>query len=314
MSTARRIVIVGNCQARPLSEMLAHAAPGLDLAEPIIIHLAKAEDEPAHLAQLDEADAILTQLVADDYPAAHLRTGRLKASHGDRVTVWPNVFFRGQNPDLVYVTGARGRLLSPMGHYHSRAVYEAWRDGLPVSDLREEDYVSRSRDLDAFHDVVAQSFAELETRERETDVGIADEIRRRWQTEPLFHTFNHPRATLLAELARRIAARLELPLGDPAVLTAAPDRLATVQPPMERALGEALGLRFDLSTETLGVEITIEGDQVVTGPSVRHGFDDFARLSYACYDVQGGSSGPSGSSGSGGPGGRLDDVRFTPAH
>ena len=244
MGVPTRIAIVGNCQARPLAEMLARAVKGLDLPEPIIIHLARPEEAAAHHALLDSADHVLTQLVADNYPVEHLRTELLRARFGERLTVWPNVFFRGQNPDLVYVTHASGRLVSPMGHYHSRAVYTAWREGVPLDALREEDYASRSREPAEFLSAVERSFEDLRTRERETDVGIADEIARRWRSEPLFHTFNHPSATLLAELSRRVAARLGLSLAGEASLESAPDRLGTVRPPMESALARTLGLEF----------------------------------------------------------------------
>lgn len=293
-----RIAIVGNCQSWLLQELLGRLAPRLAFSEPIIIHLARAEEAERQLAALAAADRVLTQLVLDTYPVEHLRTAFLKDRFGERAVVWPNVFFRGQNPDLVYISHERGRLCGPLTQYHSRALFDAWREGVDLGDIRPESFMRRSRDVEDYRAAIDRSFDDLEERERRTDVGVADLVRERWRHEPLFHTFNHPTNALIGELALRIARRLNLATRSPRRMAKVPERLGTIRPPMEAPLAEALGLAFAVSPRARGVEVRTDGDEVVTGAGRDYDFAEFARASYACYDAQRALT---------------DAVRFTPA-
>jgi|GEM_PF-2283370 len=67
-----RIQVIANCQARPISMLLPHIAQDTETLEPIILHLAKAEEQEAHLAQIDTADVIFAPLTVDQFQPAHL--------------------------------------------------------------------------------------------------------------------------------------------------------------------------------------------------------------------------------------------------
>ncbi len=43
-----KIQVIANCQARPISTLVPRMAPGVETLEPIVVHLAKAEEE-SHL-------------------------------------------------------------------------------------------------------------------------------------------------------------------------------------------------------------------------------------------------------------------------
>lgn len=69
----RKLLVIGNCQARPLSKML-ESTGYFDCLEPIILHLAKSSQYKEHLAQIEAADIVLAQNTADNFAVTHLRS------------------------------------------------------------------------------------------------------------------------------------------------------------------------------------------------------------------------------------------------
>ena len=89
-----RVAIVGNCQARPLAEILT-AIFDVEVSTSVIVHLVRPQDEPLHRPGLQSADVILAQRVAENYPTPFVRTEALHAEHGAKVQVWQNLYFAG---------------------------------------------------------------------------------------------------------------------------------------------------------------------------------------------------------------------------
>lgn len=209
-----RIGVIGNCQARPLGTTLAESIAGIQIDGTVVVHLARDEDADRDLAALESADLVLAQRVADDYPTRFVRTEELRGVFGDRLLVWPNLYYRGYNPELIYLRDADHRpLQGPLGDYHLSVVHEAWK-----SDLSIEEAVRRLRSVDhnaeRFADVPEQSLVELVQREQDCDVRMSDWLAEHRWTRRLFFTFNHPSRVALDELVRRIAQTAGLP--DPA--------------------------------------------------------------------------------------------------
>lgn len=174
--------------------------PDADLQEPIILHLSKANEAEAHAAQLEKADLIFAQLTVDTFQPNHLATARLRQTYGDKVIVWPNIFYSGQQPYLRYFTHETGgRMIGPLDAMHDIRLHQSWMDTGQVQQTAMFD-----RDTEYESKVRAKSFASLQEREKECDAVISDLIRDHEQGERLFFTFNHPSRFILHRMAMRL--------------------------------------------------------------------------------------------------------------
>lgn len=264
-----KVLVLGNCQARPLAMLLERFA-GFELLDPVILHLAKETDQAANEAAIAEADLILAQRTDDAFPVAHLRSSHLQQTYGDRCLVWPNLFFSGQHPYLRYVTHRTlGRLPSPLAEYHDIRLLRDWfatRRGLAFgAQIAEPGYAET---------FAAQSLASLRQREADCDVSISDLVAEHHARQPLFFSFNHPRLWLLARLAERILDHAGAPrkidtegINEP---------LGRIQPPGREAIG---------TRSMQGVEVTLEADDKITMGKIRpYDADGLRQAFYACYD------------------------------
>lgn len=203
----RKLLVIGNCQARPLNNILLAAAPDLEKTPTIILHLAQGDSPDLHRRALDEADLILAQVTANHFAVPYLASNALRKTHGDKVLVWPNLFFSGQQPYLRYVTHkTAGRLPGPIESLHDLRILRDWlrtRGADPLPQLDAPDYVET---------VTRASLAEIETREMGCDLRISDVIRAEYRERRLFFTFNHPSNWLLGRLAERILDRIGRPV------------------------------------------------------------------------------------------------------
>lgn len=192
-----KLLVIGNCQARPLSDILT-ACSALTPLPPIILHLANESDADEDRARMDEADIVLTQLTAPSFDPVHLRTEVIKDTYPDKTRVWPNIFYAGQQPWLRYVTHPdRGRVVSALDVYHDLRLLEAW-----YLDRTGQNPLPPMPDLEAIHQ---RSLAALADRELSCDVRVCDLIDTHRHDRRLFFTFNHPTRWLLEAVAMRLA-------------------------------------------------------------------------------------------------------------
>src|SRR5262249_53693050 len=153
-------------------------------------HLAREADTVRLEQAAAKSDFIFAQLVQPAYPVQLVRSSALKERYGERVLLWPNIFFKGQTPDLCYVTATSGaRVLGPLGEYHSRPIINAWREGLTV-EMASLRLTGGQVELMALDDLVAISLQELRQRELQCAVGITDIIEEHWRSRRCFFTFN----------------------------------------------------------------------------------------------------------------------------
>ena len=130
--------------------LLPHIAPDTETLEPIILHLAKAEEQDPHLAQIETADVIFAQFAVDEFQPAHLSSSSLKQRYRDKVVIWPNIFYMGQQPYLRYFTKPGvGRLMGPMEALHDIRLYHSWKTTGQVKpeapDINDPDFVTAIR-------------------------------------------------------------------------------------------------------------------------------------------------------------------------
>ena len=199
-----RIQVIANCQARPITGLMTRLRPDCKTLEPIILHVAKPEEREAHLAQIATADVIFAQLTQDEFRPAHLSTPALREQFGKKIVVWPNIFFMGQQPYLRYFTHNKlGRMMGPLEALHDLRLYQSWKSTGRVDpsalEKSDPDFVAFARNT---------SLKELQRKEAKCDVVISDFFMSQVEKEPLFYTFNHPKLTVLGEMARRILAHI----------------------------------------------------------------------------------------------------------
>lgn len=200
-----KIVVAGNCQARPLAHLLSKLNPNITIIATPIVHLLKPEDEGEFRPALDSADIIITQLIADSYPCEFIRTNQLKAQYGDKVKTILNLYFTGYNPDLRYLRHPEvGTLRGPLGDYHNHTIMTSWMLGInqtqAVNWLNDPFFNSQE-----YASAAKNSLLELKSREEHVDIPIVDFIEAGYQNQRFFFTFNHPSASLLAFYAKRIS-------------------------------------------------------------------------------------------------------------
>jgi hypothetical protein len=280
-----RCAVVANCQARPVAELLQKRSLGLEIGGIIITHLASTGTEAADLALLRSADLIFAQFVTDQYHAAHLATSRLRQAFGERLVSWPNIYFRGQCPDLSYASVAElPRLQGPLRDYHLRSVHACWRNGtsqqMCLSMLQQPDPGYPG----VLADIADQSLAELKMREASLNVGIADIIEAHWRHRRLFFTFNHPALYLLAELASRLLKIVGIAPSDLSC-EGAPEPLSLIVPPVLRREAESFARSF--ANDTIkGAAVQVEHGKLVIGKTCTYDLAALIEQFYIAYDCQ----------------------------
>jgi hypothetical protein len=195
-----RIQVVANCQARPVTEILRELVPHLELQDSLIVHLSKDADRQTQLEQIGQADVIFAQLTTDGFRPEHLSTRALQTRFGNKVIVWPNIFYLGQQPYLRYFTHPQeGRLIGPLEALHDLRLFSSWQRTGQVSPdvLNEHDqgFIAALRN---------ESRLALQEKETSCDVIISDFIANHENHKPIFFTFNHPTRFILTEMSRRL--------------------------------------------------------------------------------------------------------------
>jgi hypothetical protein len=280
-----RIAVVGNCQARPIADLMQQMCPGATAETVIVVHLSTVGAQEAEYRALRQADVIVAQYVSDQYHNAHLATSQLLREFEGKVVTWPNVFFRGQCPDLSYASSSLvPRVLGPLREYHLRTIYQSW-----ISGRSSAECLSLLRSPDASYEeewlaIARHSLVELQARERSLDVQIADVIDAQWRDSRLFFTFNHPTLLLLA----RVAERLLTKVGAPATLNSHnghAEPLSLVAPPIIPQRSRFTNWAWASET-SVGATISIDKRKVEMGSKCSYTLPDLVAKFYCAYDAQ----------------------------
>lgn len=289
MNRKPRIAVVGNCQARPLAQTVSAMFEGrAEITTVAVVHLLKDSDASAHTDALDSADWILSQAVADTYPCRFVQTNALRQRHGAKVLTWPNLFFGGYNPELMYVRDkARRPLPGPLGDYHSATVLAAWRAGLGIDKALALNS-DNGYNLGLYSGAAERALHELGRREAMTDIRVADWIRERVWTQRLFFTFNHPAQALIAEAARQLCARAGLAAAPTPPKAGAAEPLGQYRLPMNPWVRAIQGATLQDPEECAGVEVLeVAPGRVVTGARRQWPLEEAVAAFYRIYDACG---------------------------
>lgn len=225
-----KLVVIGNCQARPLADYIEKLVPTITVTATPIVHLLQDSDEAEYRDAFKEADVIVTQMISDKYPCKFIRTSELKRSYGDKTHTIVNLYFSGFTPDLMYirhpeVTTLRG----PLGEYHNKTILDGWLLGISqeqvVGWLSDPFYNKQEYGKED-----AASLTELKARDALVDIKIADFIESTLSKCRTFFTFNHPAAALLIEYSKRICRHIAATEGNDANIDSSTEPLNQLIP------------------------------------------------------------------------------------
>jgi hypothetical protein len=209
-----RVIIVGNCQARPLEIMLGTNEAFCDRFEFVsfpAVHEMPAAMVPGLHRELASASVAVLQRIHEGYrDGVGLGTETL-ASIADKATVvrWPSLYWAGYFPELFYMRDGSGQLVvdGPFD-LHDRTILGAYREGLDIKGtchlLADP---NRPSEAEGF---AANATAELGLRGAGCDVQVTAFIESSFREELLFFTMNHPSNLVLGHVAQQIAELIGL--------------------------------------------------------------------------------------------------------
>ena len=210
------MVVIGNCQSRPLAVLFSKLNPNIEITAIAVVHLLKTHQFDEYRIAFEEADIIVAQSVADNYPCEFVRTSFLDSNYSKKLVKILNLYYTGYTPDWAYIrTKDKKPLKGPMGDYHNQTIFEGWRTGLTINET-----VQRMEDLahnQIYANAATDSLQELKKREKNIDVVITDFMSEQVANNRLFFTINHPSHKLLEEYAKRILDYCNIPIKNPSI-------------------------------------------------------------------------------------------------
>ena len=262
-----KIAVVANCQARPIAFLFENALDGVEVVTVAIVHLLKDEQACEYESYFKNADFIVTQKIADNYPCQFIRTSELRKQYSQKIIEIPNLFYSGYNPELRYYRiPGKGTLNGPLGDYHNELLFEAWSQGRSVADTKD---IASDEGIwvEKYSHIPEQSLLELSKREFELDVEITDFLSLNISKERLFYTFNHPSLKVLAELVKRIAVLISRRLKASFNIKAVDEPLNQFYIPINPHAASIIG--FDLNKNTVsncrGLKKNEQGKYTIRG-------------------------------------------------
>ena len=278
-----KIALIGNCQAKPLAVLLKKLNPKIKITKVAIVHLLSSEQEHLYEKSFAEADLIIAQQVADNYPCEFVRDNQLKEKYGDKIFSIINLYYTGYTPDLMYIRMSDRRTLrGPLGDYHNKTIFNAWKNGCTLTECCKQ-YLSVEFNKDMYNGLSDASLAELKKREDLSSISIVDFLKENLHHSRMFYTFNHPSNILLEKMSREIISKMEIS-GDNKYGNL-PEFLDQFIPPVNCFSMSELGIKFKNVPEFKGVQFSYgENDRIVTGKQKYYCLDEVIRCFYDIYD------------------------------
>jgi hypothetical protein len=280
-----KVVVTGNCQARPIAKIVETLSSSIEVTAVGIVHLLKNAEREKYLIEFNKADYIFAQRVDNKYPCEFVRTEFLRNNWGGKVVVWPNLYYRGYNPELIYLRlNNHSPLRGPLGDYHNQTIIESWKKGLSVKET-----LSRHKDIEynreRYGNIPDISLAELKEREKDCDIKIVQYLENIISRERQFFTFNHPKNELLVYAAKKILDVAGLQQ-DGICSQSHQEPLGQFYPPTNAYIADKYALSLGEVKGWKGVRVTeIEENVVNTGESKVYEDDEIIDIYYKIYDA-----------------------------
>lgn len=261
-----KITVVGNCQGDSLAICLKAMNPNLDVEFILITDIRNGTRTPADI--LSQSDKVFAQ--------PHVKDDLGNDTEG-KVSYFPAVAFPAFHPDMTYVTGVRKggekeTVHSPMVIYHSAIALFGYIHEVSIDDLCGwyNRYVfNKFGYFDVWDSARADLLAEGELAGM--PLGFLFE---QWRARGNFmYSFNHPRLAVIADIARALLLREQLPIINQNVADYLDDPLRSMSIwPVYPHIAERLGLQGDLNFKS-------------HEPGVTYSIRQFLEISYQLYDL-----------------------------
>ena len=271
-----RIVVLGNCQAHGIAHGLAHLLPETRIQVAQIDGGPQTSRAQAAASLIEDTDTVFTQRLDTRWKG--IATDALTAA-GRRVVVVPKVLFRGYQPDMAYLMLDNRPVESPVGAYHSCIVAAAFS-----LDVAEADVATLFNRLVYARLGFLEAFGKERTMLTEAFAPCGDAFAASFESwharGPFMHTLNHPRAFVLADIARAAAIGAGLLRRDAPRVTPGFDHLAgNVIWPVYPEIAEALGVPGSLVFKRAARPGIASGDLHLGLPAFIHeSYARYARL------------------------------------
>lgn len=279
--SAPSVVVLGNCTHISIARTLRKSNRFSKVAS-VEVYTVPQEKRGQTADSLEAFDLVLTLEHGEAF--GPLATSALRERFGDRLFSLPTPFFPGTMPDMAYLLldGKISRAPGILGDYHSGLILTECADG-----LSEQEVVRRYTDGSAFdrldvEGVWDDAIAELERRERNTQIQFSDFIRERRQLGLVgedFLSFNHPREAFINHICGAFA---RLVLGTdtrlPPLLAHEHNLYHDARWPLHPAVAERLGLPLP-SLDTFKTPERLGGEELTVS--------EFARRSHRFFTSEG---------------------------
>ena len=192
-------------------------------------------------AELDRFDAEHDHVFAS--PQAQERLG--EHALATKVTIVPPVYFEGYHPDLIYLSKDGEKFKGPLGDYHSAIVFAAFRQGLGVDDAVRR-FTAPTYQAAGYFDAWRPARLRLLSTFASAGLAIEDRFYAWCRSGPFMHTVNHPRISVLFDVAAAALRKNGLPVEAPVEIpdNLLRDTLFPVYPEIGAELGIAGSYRF----------------------------------------------------------------------
>lgn len=228
------LTVIGNCQAESLRKLLMSTDRFESVRIPPV-HELTAEDMPWFGEMLQRTDVVVSQPIHDDYrglPVGTTQTFAQVPTHAKKVVV-PVLRFDGLMPYQAIIRDPDNSSLNPpVVPYHDLR--------LLVAAAGKGNYPPRIAGADALRRAAAMSVGQIRDRERRHGAVVISDF---LETNPVWHTVNHPNNETLLTLATGVLHHLGIPD-------------TSVTPPDYEMLGELDAPVLAESADALGVEPT----------------------------------------------------------
>jgi hypothetical protein len=279
-----KICIAGNCQAQHMEMMLGVGNGRVEVKRLPPVFMMRESDKDEVYGSFESADLVFMQRVSKEYDIDWIGSDVVRDTFGDKVTVWPNIYFDGYFPGVQYVYLNRwGKLLSPLGEYHFEQIRASHRSGRSVEDALAS--FAGEQLFDTAPDPIGESLDRLRSRECDVDVPISDVIEDCHAASRQFYTPNHPVNGLLGTMLKRLTERAGVAF-DAERAIAAPYRLDECYIAASPAIVRRFDLPFDRETIYRGREVlSIEPYQVKLGDVRDYDLLSLVEGFYRLYDI-----------------------------
>ena len=207
MNEKKKGLVIGNCQAQPLSMTLnfycrdvtfdyfsVHILPAITREEAI---------EEFKQSVLDKYHIILAAPLSEDFGAISTAHIRESFPHAHVLSI-PNFYFSGLHPDLTYLGSLGERIVGPLGDYHSKLAAMGFIQGVPLREL-EALFNGNTYHIAGYFENYRNSLDELFSREDEVDVKFSSELEGLLTEDHCFFSVNHPTNFLFGHFVDKLS-------------------------------------------------------------------------------------------------------------